>query len=306
MFTSKSDQYDPYEEAKKRRLDWLQSLPAVSIFIGVMLVVYGDFALIEPTPIGNLRTSSFTEAVRRSEYFLPNVFGFGAIISALFIGVFVVISAIVKNTWRYSNKLHVQFLSTLEQFRPRKKEHLFDSVVVEWLAIGNEMNSMMKQGQSIAGLANTREAQIALRQDLRVLLPIFEKEREKAIHKKEVSGFWVSWFNDLIEYIARSQAQLERELSTGAITTTKKAERLSTFSGVCAITSTGQKATSVTLRLDEPGEFEIYRRDGKSRQHLMTVRSGETANIEISPPAESGRLEIVRKEDGEFDTISLS
>jgi hypothetical protein len=99
------------------------------------------------------------------------------------------------------------------------------------------------------------------------------------------------------------EKELERYTTTA--TSTTDASPLAIFNGEYRITHTEQKAVSVMLRLDERGEFEIYRRDGKSRQHLMTVRSGEAVSIEHSPPAESGRLEIARKEDGEFDTISL-
>jgi hypothetical protein len=104
----------------------------------------------------------------------------------------------------------------------------------------------------------------------------------------------------------KEAAALELDRYTKATATmTREFLPLSIFNGEYAITHAEQKAVAVTLRLDDPGEFEIYRRDGKSRNRLMSVAGGQQVSIALSPPAESGRLEIVKKEDGEFDTISL-
>jgi len=301
------DEYEPYKEVKETDFNVQFGLASsVSIVVAFFLDFGLDFFLVDLTPASDKllyevlrrqthRVNMQTEAVNLAIYF-----GFFFFILLI---LYRIIRSSINASWTYSNALNLQFLSKLEQFRPKKKEQLFDSIVFEWLAVGNELQSMMERDKKVTDLAKMVGEREALRRDLSILVPIYEKEKSKAVDKTNAE--WIGYFNRLIEYITRMQVQLERDLSTDTITTTKNTERLSIFNGEYAITNTGQKAVAVTLRLDEQGEFEIYRRDGKSRQYLKTISAGEMVSIELSPPAESGRLEIVRKEDGEFDTISL-
>ena len=95
----------------------------------------------------------------------------------------------------------------------------------------------------------------------------------------------------------------ELEQYTGA--TTRTTFELELLKGECTLTHEGGAVVAAKIRVDEGGEFEIYRRDGESRQRLRSINGGKAISFEFLPPAESGWLEIVRAADGELEPIPL-
>lgn len=63
---------------------------------------------------------------------------------------------------------------------------------------------------------------------------------------------------------------------------------------------------AVELSISEGDEFGVFRREGKDKKELLGITAPISIKIDLKPPAEGERLEIVRKSDKEFDTISLT
>lgn len=216
---------------------------------------------------------------------------------------FYVVSLIKKVTWRYGNYLGLQFLSGRKQFQPKKQSSKRSGFIDEWIAAGNEIWNIASRGEFISDLAQTKEEKFKLKSDLGALLTIYENERQVAATCND--GPWIAWFNLVIEQIRKDQARLEREAGKIEAKTTGDSVGLEVFQGHYSITHQDRKAVSLEIRIEEEGEFEIYRRDGKGRNRLMSIVGGQQIRVELLPPAESGRIEIIRKGSTEVDMITL-
>ena len=221
---------------------------------------------------------------------------------------------------RYQNKLNLTFLSRFPAFQKPTRQGALFGTEKELLQIAEEFEEMRRSRRSVVELIKTPEEREACRSDLLQTIKMAKTylEVERHTPTAEVSKEELL-FELILDWVSRRKWRAQRSVLLESLIekannensriegwrppdVEKTRRMLRTYQGECVITREDARATAVTLRLNEQGEFELYRRDGKKRILLKSFPGGQSINVDLIPAAESGQLEIVKKE-GENEVI---
>ena len=225
---------------------------------------------------------------------------------------------------QYHNKLGLTFLSRFSHFQKATRKKSLFGAGEELLHIAETFEAMRLARRSLVDLLVSEADREACRKDLLEGILKKAKERlkvEQSTPRAETSGSDLL-FEIAVDFVSKRKWRAQREVLFESLIDRANVEfsrlegwrpsvveearlALQIFKGGYVIRREAERASAVMLWLDESGEFDVYRREGRQYAHLLSFVAGQPIKVDLVPPAESGRLEIIRKKDNELEPIAL-